>query len=196
MLIRRLENPILYSGKELRPHWIYETTYAQKAPMLGTAMVAFFGPCFVKNESLVDLVDFKEGEFIKAKWMLHFIGEIFEGSLKESVLLQRLWADHVRDYLSELGAPNIRRDGNDLYQVLPTKKKLSVSIVTRSVVSNLFHLGINWDDDGAPVETTSIPKLVGDIVVNPNAFADELLRRFQTEVEQVTQACVKVRPVL
>ena len=131
-----------YTGPELAPHFIL-TRFAVK----GSAITAFCGPCFVKTEHLVDWEDRLVNDRIEAKRMVHFLGEFFGISLREGVVLQRLFMARIKEsLLAKMGAEaalrGLKRDGDDLFV---DGKKLSVSIVTASPVSVLLHAGINID---------------------------------------------------
>jgi hypothetical protein len=133
--------------------------------------------------------------------MVHFIGEFFGASLREGVLIQRLFMALAFETLIERlkGLPagrefTLSRSGDDLYvkQSGHEPRKLSVSIVTASTVSQLLHVGINVDPDGAPVAAIGL----GELGVHPVEWAQELLLRFTEEWEGMEWACVKVRPVV
>jgi hypothetical protein len=82
-----------------------------------------------------------------------------------------------------------RRSGDDLFI---GDRKLSVSIVTASAVSQLMHVGINIDPAGAPVPAVGLRELG----IEPAAWSQALLKRFKEEWEGMEWACVKVRPVV
>jgi hypothetical protein len=173
-----------YSGRELRSHFVRE-----KARIAGDGVVAFVGACSVEGESLVDIEDVEAGAFIKASRMLHFIGEHFEGGLREGNLLLRLFASIVKETLEGLcTGVTIVRTGDDLFI---GERKLTVAIVTRSPVSILFHFGVNIDPSGAPVPAVGIDELGVDV----KQFADEVLSRYGRELESIELALRKVRGV-
>jgi hypothetical protein len=195
-----------YLGKELSPHFILS-----KFRVEGSCLSAFIGPCDVKTDFLVDWEDRLANDHIRAKKMIHFLGEFFGVTLKEGVWIQRLIVSQIHAYLLAEFAENpkikIERDGDDLFvtnreeaiktkkplkQKKATPKKLSVSIVTASPVSVLLHLGINVDSTGAPVEATGLSELR----IDPEKFAKKILSWFEKEFESVERACVKVRPVI
>lgn len=173
--------PVPYTGVELRPHFLL-TRFGLK----GNAIAAFQGPCSVATNDLVDWEDRLEQDFIKAKLMLHFLGEFFGMSLREAVLLQRL-------FIARLGARlDVEVDGNDLFLTSgEERRKLSVSIVTSSAVSQLMHIGINIDFSGSPVPAAGLL----DLGIDPMIFAAQALEQFQTEWKEWEWACSKVRPV-
>lgn len=130
--------------------------------------------------------------------MIHFIGEFFGTSLREGVLIQRLFMSVAfESLLTRVQAQGwqIRRSGDDLYlkkSGSEAERKLSVSIVTASPVSQLLHVGINIDPSGATVPAIGLAELQ----VDPQAWAKEVLSRFAEEWEGMEWACVKVRPVV
>lgn len=85
------------------------------------------------------------------------------------------------------------REGDDIYLVEGARKrKLSVSIVTSSPVSQLFHAGINLDAAGAPVDAVGLYELG----LKSHAWIEELMRRVSDELNSLEWACAKVRPVM
>jgi hypothetical protein len=179
------EQSIPYSGPELRPHYLLS-----KFGIEGSLLAAFRGPCEVVTEHLVDWEDRLAKDCIRAREMLHFLGEFFGITLKEGIWIQRLIVSEIESILLRRGIAVIR-DGDDLFI---EKKKLSVSIVTASPVSVLLHLGINIDPAGAPVDAIGLSAILPASEVAP--FAREVLERFRREFESVDRAAVKVRPVI
>lgn len=176
--------PIPYTGRELRSHWIFDTF-----GILGDAAVAFVGPCDVATAGLVDRVDAAAGEAIRAAWMLHVMVERFDPDLPRAILHQRLLVALAAERLREL-APGVPlcRSGDDL---LVGERKLSVSIATVSAVSALVHLGLNVDPTGAPVPAIGLAELG----VDPQALGEALLAAYTTELAGMDVARVKVRAV-
>lgn len=182
-----------YTGVELRPHFLLT-----ELGLKGNAIGAFIGPCRVATEHLVDWEDRLAQDRIEARWMVHFIGEFFGAvSLREGVLIQRLFmsilCDEINARLLRSGAGELcRRDGDDLFVKGPEgDRKLSVSIVTASAVSQLLHIGINIDPAGAPVPAIGLTELG----IPPDEWVPAVLARFASEWEGIEWACVKVRPV-
>src|SRR5262249_29513423 len=138
----------------------------------------FIGSCRVATEDLVDWEDRLASDRIEARSMVHFIGEFFgHASLREGVLAQRLFIAILRDEIAariESRGLKCLRDGDDLFVPVATDRaghtrdrcddssngrKLSVSIVTASPVSQLLHIGINIDPSGAPVAAIGLGEL-------------------------------------
>lgn len=182
-----------YHGPELRPHFLLQE-FGLKGPALG----AFIGPCEVKTEHLVDWEDRLANDHIRARKMVHFLGEFFGATLTEGVLRQRLFISQLQQILiRQLGHRHdvsIVREGDDLmvHGVGDTVRKLSVSIVTASPVSQLLHVGINIDPEGAPVPAIGLQELG----LHPAPFIEAALAQFQKEYESVAWATAKVRPVV
>lgn len=187
-----------YTGRELRPHFIFE-----KFGLRGSAVGAFIGPCEVPTEHLVDWEDRVRHLNIRATQMVHFLGEFFGGTLKESVFCQRLWIAAIQQSLEDLvrksrAGTRIHRTGNDLWVVQEGQEKrgkLSVSIVTASPVSSLLHIGINVDATGAPVAAGSLLQLGLPVDFIKNSWVPHVLEIFREEWKSVHWACAKVRPV-
>lgn len=181
--------PLTYTGRELRPHFLLT-----RFKLAGNAVATFRGSCDVATESLVDWEDRIAEDFIRAREMVHLIGEFFGMPLREGVWMQRLVMACARDALSEQLAASrsparVTRTGDDLWI---GERKLSVSIGTASPVSSLLHCGINIDPAGAPVAAIGLAELG----VDPDAFAQAWLTRIAEEWNGVAWACAKVRPVL
>jgi len=175
---------IKYDGSQLRSHWIFEVT-----GLLGDSIVAFLGPAEVSSKNLVDLVDATKKENILSPLMLHFIVEHFGSSLVETILKQRLLCAIVAEELSRrIQTRDVERRGDDLYD---GDKKLSVSIATISPLSCLIHFGINIKTKGTPLPT----KGLADYNIEPQGFADIIMRKYTEEIKSVLAAKCKVRAV-
>jgi hypothetical protein len=183
-LFSECERP--YTGLELRPHFLLS-----ELGLRGSGIAGFRGPCRVDTESLVDWEDRMENDHIEAASMVHFIGEFFGASLKEGVLIQRLFMALALELLTERKVA-ARRSGDDLFV---NDRKLSVSIVTACPVSQLMHVGINIDPAGAPVAAIGLAEL-GMTPLECKEWSKALLARFTEEWEGMEWACVKVRPVM
>jgi uncharacterized protein len=180
---------LTYTGVELRPHFLLE-----RLGQRGSGIGAFVGPCRVSTEHLVDWEDRLAGDRIEAARMVHFLGEFFGVGLREGVLFQRVFtalaAETLLERLTAAGrAEEIRRSGDDLFV---RDRKLSVSIVTASPVSVLFHCGINVDPSGAPVPAIGLAELG----VAVDEWVSLQLERVSAEWESIDWACAKVRPVV
>jgi len=179
-----LDTPILYDGIQLRSYWIRDLTH-----LSGDAIVSFRGPANVPIEKMVDLEDVARNAPIYSEDMLHFIVEHFDLDLEKMVLRQRLLVAIIQDLLKKWPqCANIRRRGNDLYD---GDAKLSVSVATSSPVSCLIHTGINISSQNTPVLTKGLK----DYDIDPLKLAKEVLQAYVKEMEGVTHARTKVRPV-
>lgn len=183
---------IIYSGSELRPHWISE-----RLGHYGDALVAFRGPCLVETGELVDLEDRRAGERIEAKEMLHFLGEFYTIDLRLTIAYQRLLAAIIVGELQDqVKSPEIRclRQGDDVMVAQKNRelRKLSVSIATASAVSTLLHFGVNVDPKGAPVPAIGLLELG----IEPTAFATRVLQLWTEEISSLATARAKVLPRL
>jgi hypothetical protein len=180
-----------YTGPELRPHFLLT-----ELGLKGSALGAFIGPCRVQTEHLVDWEDRLANDRIEARLMVHFIGEFFGATLREGVLRQRLFMALVQQTLNErlpAGKAPLWREGDDLFFGKGAEaRKLSVSIVTASPVSQLLHVGINVDPAGAPVPAVGLRELG----VDPLEWVSAVLKAASDEWEGVEWACTKVRPVI
>lgn len=185
-----------YTGKELRPHFLLSELSIQ-----GSGLGVFCGPCKVETECLVDWEDRLNKDFIEAKQMIHLIGEFFGITLSEGVLIQRLLMSVAGESLNEFFTKNnaqqhgtlVSRLGDDLFIA---GRKLSVSIVTSSPVSQLLHCGINLDSTGAPVRAIGLYDLGYSRAQIEEVWIPIFLEKFKGEWESIDWACAKVRPVI
>ena len=81
MIIKFIDKKIKYDGLNLSPHYIFKNF-----DILGTALVSFIGEADVSIENMVDLIDVKDKKNIFSESMLHFLGEFYEYSFKETGL--------------------------------------------------------------------------------------------------------------
>lgn len=181
--------PRTYTGEELRPHFLL-----QEMGIQGSGLGAFIGPCDVPTEHLVDWEDRLANDSIRSQKMVHFIGEFFGWSLRETVVFQRLLIATLKDSLHELKPElTLIREGDDLFFKSDSERmKLSVSISTASPVSTLIHTGINIDPTGAPVAAAGLDQLG----IEPEPWVEGILQRVQSEYNGIEWACAKVRPVM
>ncbi len=180
---RICSTPRPYTGRELRPHWIYQTFDIQ-----GDAIVAFSGPVEVKIDSMVDMADRRDGLFISGDSMLHFIYESFGPDLDRSVHLQKLLVLLAFEILRESLGERVRRKGDDIFL---DDGKMSVSIATVSLVSCLIHFGMNISNKGTPLKTGAFE----DSPLDSQEFAKTLMARMTNELRSMNLATTKVRGV-
>lgn len=184
MKTKLIEKEFNYDGSQLHSLFSYLEHGLQ-----GDSIVAWIGPCSIPFEHMVDGEDVVAKNAIRGGRMLHFISEIFHENLFGAVALQRLFASICLDLLRELVPSQVarmRRDGDDLFI---GDGKLSISIATVSPVSALLHFALNITNENTPVKTAAL----GDLGVDPKAFALEAMKRFEREVLGVQEATVKVR---
>lgn len=180
-----LEQSLKYDGTQLKHLWAY-----LNFGILGDSIVAFQGPCDVSFDHMVDGEDLNAKAEIRGSNMVHFIIEKFDVSLFAMVAVQRLATAIAKDVLQELSpkARDLRREGDDLFLA---DKKLSISIATLSTMSAMMHFALNISNNGTPVPTLSLE----DLGVPPEAFAKRLMERLSQEIQGITDATRKVRPV-
>ncbi len=179
---------ITYDGSQLSSHWIF-----RNYRVLGDALFVFRGPCAVSGERMVDLEDVLRKGKIKSSDMLHFLVEIFEDELEKGVLWQRFLVIHLLEALQKEASEEVfHREGDDIYLVREGgKKKLTVSIATKSPVSILIHLGVNIEAKGAPVPAAGL----NDLKIAPFSLARKVSQNFKSEFESVKKDALKVKPV-
>lgn len=182
MLTMFIDRPMDYDGGQLVSHWIFGETGRP-----GDALVAFIGGCDVKLDHMVDLVDKRASCKIFSEKMLHFICEHFDHDLEKMVLRQRLFVAIICEELRTLkGATPFERRGNDIYD---GDAKVNVSIATTSPVSTLMHIGVNIISKNTPVKT----KGLADYGIDAKTFAEDVMKRYNAEVEGIKEARAKVK---
>lgn len=184
MKTKFINEEIKYIGSQLAPHWIYKNFHIQ-----GDAIVAFIGECKVDLAEMVDIEDVINNEPIYSRSMLSFISEQFGIGLVEGVLRQRLLISIIKELLEEKGI-FVVRNGDDL---MIDNRKLSVSIATKSITSVLIHTGLNILSEGAPVQASGLKSELG--IENIEEFAQEVMKRYAEELEDIVLASSKVRGV-
>ena len=187
MKYKFLNKEIKYDGSQLHSHFGYENGVE------GNGIVCFIGPAEVK-EHLVDCEDRLINDFISSKRMMHFIIEIFDVSLREMVVWQRLFITQITTFLRENLKKESCRSGDDIFV---GGKKFSVSIATLSPVSGLIHVGLNIEvGDNCPVKAIGFHEIMGHrIFINEKELASVLMSRFVGEFESIQNSCYKVKGV-
>ncbi|MCA9798487.1 MAG: DUF366 family protein [Cyanobacteria bacterium HKST-UBA06] len=185
-----IPEPMTYTGQQLSNHWIYKT-YG----IMGDAVVAFVGPSDIDSSMMVDVEDVMNNDTIYSTQMLNFIVEMFNVSLIQGVLYQRLFSSIIQsrlvDCLDSKDAHRIRRIGDDLF--VDGRKKLSVSICTVSPTSILIHTGLNIESAGAPIEAAGLQSELG--LDDVEGVAISCMTHFVEEVNDVRRSCCKVKAV-
>lgn len=183
-----VEQELAYTGVELSNHWIYKNF-----GMLGDAVVCFKGPCDIDMNRMVDLEDVMNNDYIYSTHMLNFIVEVFGASLREGVLIQRLFTSIIQGKINEMmNGDVIKRRGDDLF--FADTQKLSVSICTLSPTSVLIHTGLNIDSEGAPVEAAGLTSEMGMEEIDQLAMS--CMKTLVEEWEDIKLSCCKVRAVV
>lgn len=180
-----IEREITYDGTQLRSGWIRERTDLSR-----DAVACFAGPADVPIENMVDMDDVAENAPIFSPMMLHFIAEHTDGDLALAVARQRLMVSIALEELIRLTRnTSIERRGDDIYE---GNRKLSVSIATSSPNSYLIHFALNIMSYGTPVPT----KGLADYDIDPRPFGETVSKRYCEEIESMSHAEKKVRPIL
>lgn len=179
--IKRLDKNIDYDGSQLNPHWIYRTT-----GIMGDVAVCFIGACNVLDDKMVDLEDVLAKNSIRSSKMLHFIVEIFERDCAFAAALQSVFMSEIQNELYEHGVKALKF-GDDIFV---GDGKLSIAIATVSPVSALMHMALNISNKGTPVKTSALE----DFGIDPENFADAVMKRFNAEYSRIILAACKVLP--
>lgn len=181
-----IEKEIKYTGKELCPHWIYKNFH-----ILGNSIVSFIGEVEVKLDEMVDIEDVINNEPIYSKKMLNFIIEQFDTSLLAMVFNQRLFISIIKEVLEEKNI-SVQRKGDDLFY---KKRKLSVSIATKSITSCLIHTGLNILKEGAPIKASDLNEMGIKTKEEIKQLANDIMKKYADEIESIKNATCKVRGV-
>ncbi len=183
MKIVFVDRPLAYDGLQLCTGFM-----DTHAPCDGDSLVAFMGLADVPSEHMVDLEDADAGLSIYSPLMTHMLIEHRGMSLREGVLAQRLLVRHAAEWTAARSGATIEVRGDDLYVL---EGKLSVSIATTSPRGVLIHFGVNVDTDGAPVKAHGLR----DLRVAPEEFLRGVARAYEREMDSISHAVGKVRPV-
>ncbi len=178
-----IETEFKYDGTQLKSLFAY-----LDHSLLGDSIVSWEGPCDIPFEHMVDGEDFLEKSEIRSSKMLHFIVEKFDTSLFSAVLMQRMLASLCLDMMRARvpsKASEMRREGDDVFW---NDRKLSISIATLSPVSGLIHFAVNTSNENTPVKTCAL----SDFSISVRDFAEDLMKKFCSEIESVTIATQKV----
>jgi len=190
-----------YDGSQLHHAFAYKNTGTQNA--LGPTISYFVGKANVK-EHLVDLEDSIANDFISSKEMVHFIIEIPNASIQETVLWQRLFMYQItstlKEDLQELGDTSniIYLDGDDIMidnNDEADSQKLSVSIATLSLFSGLIHAGINVNvGNNCPVSAIGLNTLniMPSLYSIPLDWGSTMADNFAEEYNNILNATYKV----
>ena len=66
-------------------------------------------------------------------------------------------------------------------------------LATKSITSVLIHTGLNIVSEGAPVKASGLTSELG--IQNIDAFAQEVMKRYSEEIDDIKMASTKVRGV-
>lgn len=183
-----IDKKFTYDGSQLRPLFAYENYKA-----LGDSVVSWVGPCNITLDHMVDLEDKIENAKICGDQMLHFIVEVFGSDLTAAVSLQRLFASITKDLIQQETKFkfNLTREGDDIYLHADGKKKLSISIASKSAVSSQIHFAMNIVNEGTPVPTACL----NDLGLDGQTVAKQIMNLFAEEYESIVTATKKVIPL-
>jgi hypothetical protein len=180
-----LEKKLDYDGTQLRPLFNY-----LQHRLDGPSVLGFRGACQVDFAHMIDGEDLREKSAIAGSDMVHLLIEFYHLNLFSAVAFQRLIADLAASTVYDLTAGKVRlaRSGDDLYL---GEAKFSISIATKSAVSELIHFAVNVSQKGTPVKTCALE----DFGINPEIFGRTLIAKVAAEFQSCWAATEKVRPV-
>lgn len=179
-----VKEKIKFTGEQLEPHWTYKNF-----DILGDSILAFVGPCDLKEEYLVGVDHFKKKTQIKSEMMLHFLVEHFDQDLEKAILRQKLLMSILKDKLNHrLGGDVFQRWGNDIFE---QDFKLTVSTVTRTPVSTKIHLGINISSKDVPVKA----KGLSDYGIDPDDIAEVVMNQYRLDMRRIQERITRTRSI-
>lgn len=188
------EQPIIYSGEQIKPLWTFT-----KFKIQGDSVLVFRGPLEVRKEELVDVKDMIEvGEkrdlVISSKDAINFIIEHFDQqppSLRLMYHRLRILSMIVKENLESMKHVELHREGTDLYK---DGKKLSVAIATVSSASGKIHFALNIRGKGAPpgVKILGLQEL-GFSEEELKIFAKTVANKYRDEILDIEQDITKTR---
>lgn len=179
-----VKEKIKFTGEQLEPHWTYKNF-----DILGDSILAFVGPCDLKEEYLVGVDHFKKKTQIKSEMMLHFLVEHFDQDLEKAILRQKLLMSILKDKLNHrLGGDVFQRWGNDIFE---QDFKLTVSTVTRTPVSTKIHLGINISSKDVPVKA----KGLSDYGIDPDDVAEVVMNQYRLDMRRIQERITRTRSI-
>jgi hypothetical protein len=161
-----IDKPITYDGTQLRHLFNYEQT-----GYIGDSIYSFIGPMELK-ETLVDMEDVLNNDFIWSPLAVNFIVQMFNISIETMVLYQRwlmyIITDTVREFSFRVSPEDDKRiylNGDDIMVIYREPecipRKLSVSIATGNANSGLIHSGINLKvDSKIPVPAIGLLEII------------------------------------
>jgi len=139
--IVEVDDEIIYDGTQIDSKWAL-----RKFGILGNSVVYWRGPMNVKK--VIDIEDKLLKRDIRGKDVLHFKIELFDApDIRMAYMRQRILVVVAKEFLEDITGKKIKRVGDDLYY---NDGKLSVSIATVSLSSELIHFGINITSSGVP----------------------------------------------
>ena len=174
-----------FTAEEMFPHWAYK-----KYGIAGDSIIAFVGPCRITPEHLIDLEEFRAGTVISAEKMLHFIVEHFDTDLEKAILRQYLLVTILEEKINNrLNAKKVIRWSDDLYD---EDYKLTVSAVTKNVISSKIHLGINVVPSKIKVKTRGL----SHYDIDPYELAEVIISQYRLENRRLKEKCWKMKPLM
>ncbi len=179
-----IKDEIPFDGEQLTSFWAYKNY-----DILGDNIVAFIGPCEVKEQFIAGIDHFKKKTKIRSERMLHFLVEHFDLDLEKAILRQKLLVDILKDKLNHrLKGDVLQRWGNDLFD---SDYKLTVSATLRTSVSTKIHLGINISSKDTPVKA----KGLDDYGIDPNDISQAVMDQYRLDMRLIAQRLCRTRSI-
>lgn len=179
-----VKEKIEFTGEQLEPHWTFNNF-----DVLGDSIVAFVGPCELKEKYLIGVDHYKKKTQIRSEMMLHFLVEHFDQDLEKAVLRQKLLISILKDKLNHrLGGDVFQRWGNDIFE---QDFKLTVSTVTKTPVSTKIHVGINISSKNVPVKA----KGLSDYGIDPDDIAEVVMNQYRLDMRRIKERMARTRSI-
>ena len=122
--------------------------------------------------------------------MLHFIVEHFDTDLEKAILRQYLLISILEEKLNNrLKDRKILRWADDLYD---EDYKLTVSAVTKNIVSTKIHLGINVVPSKIKVKTRGL----SHYGIDPYELAEVIITQYRLENRRLKEKSWRMKPII
>ncbi len=179
-----IKEKIKFTGEQLEAHWAFK-----EFDILGDSILAFGGPCDLKEKYLVGVDHFKKKTQVKSEMMLHFLVEHFDQDLEKAILRQTLLINILKDKLNHrLGGDIFQRWGNDIFE---EDFKLTISTVTKTSISTKIHLGINVSSKDVPVKA----KGLSDYGIDPDEIAEVVMNQYRLDMRRINERIARTRSI-
>lgn len=162
-----IESPITFSGEQLQPNWVSDTTGTEE-----DVIVAFIGPSqLILNENDTSFLDNKD-LFVHPN-MLHFVASHSHTTYKEMILYQRLFLAAAIQHLPD----QVDCKALNLYY---QNRQLTITHIQVNPNAAIFHVGFFID----PEKTPPVQGLT-DFGLVPTPYAVTVMQAYSKEANLI-----------